>query len=515
MTKTPTPIAPEALKSLLEQAASLHSAGRLDEAAAIYARVESGNPEALAATYFNGLIDVETGRLNDALKRFRRVVAGEPAAFNARRALAYTLRELGRWGDAEQAYRQALEIKPDSAAMRFDLGWTLEVLGRLDEAVATYRELAAETRTRARALSRVAHFRPSEVTSEEMVEMAGMCADPELPLGLRIALGFGLGELLERRGRYDEAFEAFSRANASRRAHLTEPVEASGPISIAPPSARPRAEHPEKVAEEHQQWIDFTKAVFTPELFARHAAAGSSSNAPIFVVGMPRSGSTLLEQILSSHRQVQGLGECAALPDTIMGQYPIGPASDGPGHFRDLAKAYLDRLRALGWNNAPHVVDKMLSNYLFIGMIHLMFPKAVILHSVRDPVDTCLANFRKLFRTAHETSYDLGDIGRNYVRYRQMMDHWEAVLPGRVTSVSHEALVTDAEPRIRQLISLCPLKWDPACLEFHKTDRVVRTASVAQVRQPIFSTSVERWRRYERHLGPLFEALGPYAPKAG
>ncbi len=230
---------------------------------------------------------------------------------------------------------------------------------------------------------------------------------------------------------------------------------------------------------------------------------------------MSRSGSTLLEQVLSSHRQVQGLGECAALPDTVMGQYPIGPASDGPGHFRDLAKAYLARLRGLGWNDAQYAVDKMLSNYLFVGMIHLMFPRAVIVHSVRDPVDTCLANFRKLFRTAHETSYDLGDIGRHYVRYREMMDHWEAVLPGRVTSVSHEALVANPEPRIRELISVCGLKWDPACLDFHKTERAVRTASVEQVRQPIFSTSVERWRRYERHLGPLFEALGPYAPKAG
>jgi hypothetical protein len=148
-----------------------------------------------------------------------------------------------------------------------------------------------------------------------------------------------------------------------------------------------------------------------------------------------------------------------------------------------------------------------------IGLIHLMLPKAVILHSVRDPVDTCLACYRQLFETANECSYDLADIGHEYVRYREMMDHWASVLPGRVIDVSHEALVADPERQTRWLVTeACGLEWDPACLRFYETKRPVRTASVAQVRQPIFTTSVERWRRYEKHLAPLFEALGPYAP---
>ena len=158
----------------------------------------------------------------------------------------------------------------------------------------------------------------------------------------------------------------------------------------------------------------------------------------------------------------------------------------------------------------------MLGNYMAIGMIHLMLPNATILHSVRDPVDNCLACFRKLFKSGNETTFDLADIGAQYVRYREMMDHWDAVLPGRIVTVRHEDLVESPDEKIRWLVTkACGLKWDDACLRFYETDRPVRTASIAQVRQPIFKSSVERWRRYEAHLGPLFEALGPYAPVSG
>jgi hypothetical protein len=171
-------------------------------------------------------------------------------------------------------------------------------------------------------------------------------------------------------------------------------------------------------------------------------------------------------------------------------------------------------MRERGWNNSGRFIDKMLNNFVFIGLIHLMFPKATILHAVRDPVDTCFSNFRTPFLTANEESYDLAEIGRSYVRYRQMMEHWDQVLPGRVIEVNHEALVADPEARIRWLVTqACGLEWDDACLAFHKTKRPVRTASVTQVRQPIFTTSVQRWRRYEKHLGPLLDALGPYAPQ--
>ena len=170
-------------------------------------------------------------------------------------------------------------------------------------------------------------------------------------------------------------------------------------------------------------------------------------------------------------------------------------------------------MHARGWTSAPRFVDKMLGNYLQVGMIHLMFPNAVILHSVRDAADTCLSAFRQQFASGNETSYDLAEIGADYVLYRRMMEHWTQVLPGRVIDVGHEALVADPERRIRWLVTqACGLEWNDACLAFHANRRAVHTASVTQVRRPIFTTSVQRWRRYSKHLGPLFDALGPYAP---
>jgi hypothetical protein len=327
-------------------------------------------------------------------------------------------------------------------------------------------------------------------------------------------LHYALGELEELNGDIDAAFAAFAAGNRLKRQTLTGEVPTPPDPDIGP---HPRALDPAQAAEEHRVAVAFRKAVFTPDFFAEYEGRGHHIAAPIFVLGMPRSGSTLIEQILSSHRRVQGMGEIYALTQATRGQYPLDLfAANPPGHFRGLAEAYFKAVHNHGWGAAPRFVDKALHNYMDIGLIHLMLPKAVILHSVRDPVDTCLACYRKLFQTGNETTFDLGEIGGQYVRYREMMDHWTAVLPGRVIDVGHEVLVADPEKQIRWLVTeACGLDWDPACLRFYETKRPVRTASVAQVRQPIFTTSVERWRRYEKHLGPLFEALGPYAPKRG
>jgi hypothetical protein len=223
----------------------------------------------------------------------------------------------------------------------------------------------------------------------------------------------------------------------------------------------------------------------------------------------------LIEQILSSHGKVAGLGEIPTLWRTVATRYPLAADSHAeadPEHFRRLAEDYLARQRAAGWGKEPFLVDKLLGNYMVIGMIHLMFPHATILHSVRNPIDTCLGCFRQLFRSGNETTYDLGDIGRQYVRYREMMAHWHEVLPGRVIDVVHEDLVAAPEQKMRWLVEdACKLKWDERCLQFHRTKRAVRTASVSQVRQPIFRHALDRWRYYESELAPLIEALGPYA----
>jgi tetratricopeptide (TPR) repeat protein len=506
----------ETLAKFLERAAQLQGAGRFDEAAPLYEHVQECNPKVLAAPYFLALMDLETGFLERALNRLRFVTQRDPGTFEPVFALGRTFEELGQWQPAANAYRRAWTIKPQSTSARFALAHALEILGKLDEAISLYRELAGLPLVRMRALIGIARLKASALTAEENAEMSAAAWDLDVPVGIRIGLLFALGEALEASGQYDDAFAAFLEANRLRRENLIEAVDRVPDLVIAPPSSRVRTDHPDVVAGKHAESIATARRIFTPEFLQRHSGKGHSSTAPVFIIGMPRSGSTLLEQILSSHGKVAGLGEVPTLWRTTSERFPYRPdaqAENDPEFFRKLAEEYLARQRAAGWSRAPFFVDKMLGNYLAVGIVHLMFPNATILHSVRNPVDTCLGCFRQLFRAGNETTYDLRDIGAQYVRYREMMEHWGTVLPGRVIDVVHEDLVSDPDGKIRWLIEkACKIKWDDNCLRFHQTKRPVRTASVAQVRQPIFRTSIERWRRYAGHLGPLLEALGPFAP---
>ena len=258
--------------------------------------------------------------------------------------------------------------------------------------------------------------------------------------------------------------------------------------------------------------------MFTPVYLRHFAGGGLETNAPIFIVGMPRSGSTLLEQILSSHPDVTGLGETAALSTAFRQVMPASRAQMTPNFqrtfYRRVGEAYLAALRERGWGGKGRVIDKMLGNYANIGIIHLAFPNATIINSARDAVSTCFSCFRQAFKESNETTYDLGAVGRQYVMYRNMIEHWDSVLPGRIHNVVHEQLLEDPGSEVPKLIAHCGLDWNDACLRFHEENkRPVRTASSSQVRQPLFTTSITRWKPYERHLWPLFEALGPYAPE--
>ncbi len=505
------PLTPVQLQAGLREAAEHRVAFRYDQATSLYAQIETRNPDAVDAPYFLALIDLASGRTLDALNRLEALTRRLPNEIRVWSVLGYTHRELGQWNAALDVYDHVQTLNP--ALAHSDRASVLETLGRMDEATACYRQMAADPEERLAGLANLAKLRPAEITPLEKALIERSAKSAGVDVETRLRLFFILGELDEQLGDINAAFDAFDAGNRLKRQTLTGELPASVQQRIGPPI---RALHPDRAAEEHRAGIAFRKAVITPEFIAAHEGRGHHLAAPIFVVGMPRSGSTLLEQILSSHRRVQGLGETSALAESMRGQYPFDMfAPDPPDHFRRMADAYFKAMHARGWASAPRFVDKMLRNYLDIGLIHLMLPKAVILHSVRDPVDTCLGSFRQTFETGNEAAYDLGDIGREYVRYREMMDYWTAVLPGRVVDVNHEALVADPEGQIRWLITeACGLDWDPACLRFHETRRPVRTASVAQVRQPIFTTGVQRWRRYEPHLKPLFDALGPYAPGA-
>jgi hypothetical protein len=337
---------------------------------------------------------------------------------------------------------------------------------------------------------------PAAIDEEDLAALQRAADDQTTLPATRIEAYFALGAGLEQRNTDQAAFAAFKAGN-----RLKHDALMASPDLEARPAAVERA---------HELAARFVVDRIDEIFLKRPLQRGSRAAAPIFVIGMPRSGSSLIEQILSSHRGVQSMGENPALSTVIDRGFT---ESERATNWGDLAEAYLGLMRQRGWNGADRFVDKTLENHLRVGMIHLMFPESVILDSARDPVDTCLSCYRQLFTEGSETLYDLGQIGRAYVRYRRVMEHWDRVLPGRVIRASHEKLVADPEGQIRWLVEdACKLDWDPACLRFHEAKGAVRTASAAQVRLPVFATSIGRWARFASELEPLLKALGPYAP---
>jgi hypothetical protein len=302
----------------------------------------------------------------------------------------------------------------------------------------------------------------------------------------RMALHFALGKAYLDHVDSTRAFRHFQEGNRMKRATFTFDIDAT------------------------TQWMMDIAATFTPALLAQLAGQGDGSNMPIFVLGMPRSGTTLVEQILASHREVQGAGELRAAQRLVdgLGDYPAAMTRLTGADLALLGEAYLASVRPLSGGRA-RVVDKMPANFLHAGLIHLMLPNARIVHCRRDPVNTCLSCYTKLFGAEQAFAYDLVELGRFHRAYQGLMDRWRLVLPpSRFIEVDYEAVVADMEGEVRRLIAFLDLPWDDACLDFHNTVRPVRTASANQVRRPIYRSSTGRSKAHAAHLGPLLVALG-------
>lgn len=485
-------MAPAALSAKLDAAAASFQAGRLEAAARLYREAARGAPEDIRAPYSLAVIDLAQGRLDRARERLRAVVARSPEHLAAWHNLGVASQELGDWTGAAAAYEAAVAARPDAAATREALAIALAVLGRTGEAVAQNRILAEAPATRWAALTRIALLDPTALGEGDLADMRRALADEALGLDTRAAIAFAVGEALDRAGQGAAAFESFALGNALKRQALGPAVEAT---------ARANAE-----AAEH------AVRLFNPAMLARNAGRGLPTAAPIFIVGFPRSGSTLLEQVLANHPQVQGLGETGVLPALLAADYPKGSKLSA-AWLRGVGERYLETLRRRGWDGRARLVDKTLENYVHVGLIHLIFPNAVVIESARDPMDAGLSAFRQLFARGNETLYDLAGIGAEHRRYAGLMDHWRAVLPGRVVRVPYEAFASDPEPAIRALVAAAGLPWDPAVLSFHAREAPVATASAVQVRRPVHAGSIGRWRAQAERLRALAEALGPYGPK--
>ena len=505
------------IKDIIDQGVHLRDQGRHDKArlffdAALLATKR--HPEVLNHL---GQIEIALGDLPAAIKVFAEAVQRDPKHFSALYNLAYAYEMAERFPEAEAAYRRALALVPAHGWAALRLGNCLNILGRQAEALACFRQAATAMPQRPRPLANIAAVDPSALDQQE-IALLEKIASLEGPPGRIMGACFALGDLYDFRKDYDRAFAHYAKGNALRLVGLGTDGDQEE-RGIAPPDQRQPFRKPEEVAAINAAWIARAKEVFTPESLKSLGHLANDSALPIFIVGLPRSGSTLVEQILAAHPRAHGAGEVDHFGKLVInGRWPYwgdpaAPQAIPPGAFdalRRAARAYLERLRQLA-PDAKRVVNKMLANYLYIGLIHVLYPRATILHTLRHPLDTALGGFRKLFGQANETTYDLVDLGNQYLRYRDMMTYWERLLPGRVFHVVHEDLVADQEGMTRRILTACGLPWDERCLRFFEKDRAVRTASQAQVRQPITADRLERWRRYERHLGPLIETIGARA----
>jgi len=473
---------------------------RYSEAITSLRRAVELGPHLIAAHTSLGNALLELDQPEEAAASFRRVIEIDPTSATAQGNLGHAMRDLERYAEALDCYDRAIGLDPALASVHNNRGIVLLQLGRRVEAQAAFeRAIAASPQSVGVYFQRVRAMRglPSDHDTEQIKAMLG--ASSQLTPAERSALHFALGTAFEAQGHFDQAFANFQAANRLRRESI---------------------EFDEAALREHHQR---TQQIFTRRAMDGHEDSGSRSSLPIFIVGMARSGSTMIEQILASHPQVHGAGErslfenllaAVRLPDGSPGRFPdCLPALRG-ADFRLLGEAYVERLRT-HHPSAARITDKLLANYLNIGLIRLMLPNARILHAVREPLDSCVSAYCLPFtRNAQASSYDLGELGRHYRLYADLMAHWRRVLPAdAMLEVRYEELVADLEGGVRRILDYCGLPWDERCLAFHETDRIVKTASLTQVREKVYSTSVGRWRRYEKHLGPLLEALGPYAPK--
>ena len=403
--------------------------------------------------------------------------------------------QTGDYDRALDLFEAILQKLPDDPATLTSCGHALKTLGRHEEAVASYRKAFAVKPDHGDAYYALANLKTYRFTDDEMAAMQEQEAGADLSFQNRIHLCFALGKAFEDRGDYDRSFEYYERGNDLKRVQTRYTSE--------------------QMAEELEAQAD----VCTPALFETQGGKGCPAPDPIFILGLPRAGSTLLEQILASHSQVDGtleLPNILALSHRLRGRRRLTDKTRYPRVLHELSE---DQLRELGEDyientrihrrDAPFFTDKMPNNFRHIGLIKLILPNAKIIDARREPMACCFSGFKQLFAEGQEFTYGLDEIGRYYRGYVELMDHWDRVLPGQILRVQYEDVVADLETQVRRILDFCGLPFEQACLDFHTTERAVRTASSEQVRQPIYDSGVEQWRHFEAHLDPLKSALGP------
>jgi len=475
---------------------ALQGLGRLEDSIRAYGRAVALKPDHADAWANLAAALIGLGRGPEALEPCQRRVALEPDAAEAHASLAAIWLELGRPEEAEQASRRAVALAPADAGAWVNLAISLQELGRGAEARAAVDQALAINPGFAPAWSVRGDLKTFTRDDPDLAALGGLLASANATDASeedRLDLEFTLGKALMDVGDVDGAFAHLNAANRLKRAALTCDV-----------------------GQDAGEFAAIAKALDGAPL-GHPAQGGDPSDRPVFIIGMPRSGTTLVEQILASHPRVHGAGELPILEAILIDR--LGPSLSSTARAERLAGLSQGDIAAMGSiyvrklaeiaPGAARVTDKMPSNFRWAGLIRLILPNARIIHCRRDPVDTCLSCYTRKFSKGQPFAYDLRDLGLYYRAYDGLMDHWRELLPAdRFMEVEYEAVVDDLEGEARRLVAFCGLDWDEACLSFYQTPRAVRTASVNQVRKPLYRSSVARWKAYEAHLGPLLEALG-------
>jgi tetratricopeptide (TPR) repeat protein len=470
----------------------------LDDADLLLEAVLTLAPDYQAARYDYAVALLRRHKHVQAIAELEKLLKIDPINRSYRTTYATAKVGLGDHEGALELYRQLVADAPpafQASELHLSIAHSFKAMGKQSEAVDSYRTAAAVRPSFGDAYWSLANLKTYRFTEDEIGRMRSEEAAVATSPVDRFHLCFALGKALEDRGEFGESFRYYERGNALKRAqskYSPEPFERNTRLQ---------------------------KAVCTREFFAARQGVGCSAADPIFIIGLPRSGSTLLEQILASHSQVEGTMELADIPRTVLELQGRTPDADNPRYpeilqslqpedFARMGRKYLEDTRVYR-TGKPFFIDKMPNNFRHLGLIHLILPNARIIDARRNAMACCFSNFKQLFASGQEFTYGLQDIARYYRTYVELMAHWDAVLPGRVLRVQHEDVVEDLESHVRKILEFCGLAFEAGCVEFHKTERNIRTASSEQVRRPIFKEGLDQWRNFEPWLGALKDALGP------
>ncbi|GLQ93140.1 tetratricopeptide repeat-containing sulfotransferase family protein [Dyella acidisoli] len=466
----------------------------LDDAEMLLDAVLKIAPNYRAARYDYACVLFERHLYQRASEEIEKLLAVDPDHVDYRTLYASASVGLGEHERAIGLYQQLLQQLPGAADLHLSFAHSLKTQGRQADAIEAYRAATAARPNFGDAYWSLANLKTYRFSDDEMARMRAEEASSATPLIDRYHLCFALGKAFEDRSDYAESWNYYDRGNALKRSE-----------------SRYR---PEIIETNTRRQIE----ICTREFLASRTGAGDPSPDPIFIVGLPRAGSTLLEQILASHSQVEGTQELADIPRIVLDLQGRDPDLDDPRYpgvltcmqpedFRELGEKYLRDTRIYR-SGKSYFIDKMPNNFRHLGLIHLILPNAKIIDARREPMACCFSNLKQLFATGQEFTYSVEDIARYYRTYLELMEHWDAALPGRVLRIYHEDVVDDLEGNVRRLLDFCGLPFEPGCLEFHKTVRSVRTASSEQVRRPIFRDGVDQWAKFAPYLGALKEQLG-------